>query len=321
MQNRSSATVPSGKVISTEPSQGVPLLAGSPVTVFVSTGPPQVEVPKVTGQSEAEARGSLRAAGLDVGAVTKREEAGQAAGTVLSQLPSAGSSVRSGEAVSLVVAKASQEIAVPRVVGKKQERAEGELIGRGLRGEVEHANRLRAMPKSGWCSSRPPPGGAKAKRGATITLTVGELAAQTTPSTTTRRLPAPPPPPPRLPRRRAGGGRLHEALVALLAGGRSSEHDVSLASARAVREGLAHAGHEVRWVEIARDGGWCHAEEPLTLLPGRGLLDVDVVFPALHGPFGEDGTVQGMLESLDVAYVGAGSRPRRSAWTRCSSKS
>ncbi len=94
--------------------------------------------------------------------------------------------------------------------------------------------------------------------------------------------------------------------VALLAGGRSSEHDVSLASARAVREGLESAGHEVRWVEIERDGRWRHEEERLALCPGEGLLDADVVFPALHGPFGEDGTVQGMLEALDVAYVGAG---------------
>ncbi len=94
--------------------------------------------------------------------------------------------------------------------------------------------------------------------------------------------------------------------VALLAGGRSSEHDVSLASARAVREGLERAGHKVRWVEIARDGSWRHEEERLSLCPGEGLLDADVVFPALHGPFGEDGTVQGVLESLDVAYVGAG---------------
>jgi D-alanine-D-alanine ligase len=94
--------------------------------------------------------------------------------------------------------------------------------------------------------------------------------------------------------------------VALLAGGRSSEHDVSLASAHAVREGLERAGHEVRWVEIERDGAWRHGGERLTLCPGEGLLDADVVFPALHGPFGEDGTVQGLLETLDVAYVGAG---------------
>jgi D-alanine-D-alanine ligase len=94
--------------------------------------------------------------------------------------------------------------------------------------------------------------------------------------------------------------------VAVLAGGRSSEHDVSLASARAVREGLQAGGHEVLWVEIDRDGQW-HAEgERLTVTPGAGLLNADVAFPVLHGPFGEDGVTQGLLETLDVPYVGAG---------------
>jgi D-alanine-D-alanine ligase len=94
--------------------------------------------------------------------------------------------------------------------------------------------------------------------------------------------------------------------VAVLAGGRSSEHEVSLASGAAVRDGLVEAGHEPVWVEIARDGRWMHEGDELTLAPGGGLLDADVVFPVLHGPFGEDGTVQGLLELLDVPYVGAG---------------
>jgi D-alanine-D-alanine ligase len=94
--------------------------------------------------------------------------------------------------------------------------------------------------------------------------------------------------------------------VALLGGGRSSEHEVSLASARAVGEGLAQAGHEVGWVEIGRDGAWRRDGEKLSLCPGEGLFGADVAFPALHGPFGEDGTVQGVLEALDVPYVGAG---------------
>ncbi len=94
--------------------------------------------------------------------------------------------------------------------------------------------------------------------------------------------------------------------VAVLAGGRSCEHDVSLSSAAAVRDGLLAAGHEVVWVEIGRDARWRLDDEELTVTPGVGLLDVDVVFPVLHGPFGEDGTVQGMLETLDVPYVGAG---------------
>ncbi|MBA2630991.1 MAG: D-alanine--D-alanine ligase, partial [Thermoleophilaceae bacterium] len=94
--------------------------------------------------------------------------------------------------------------------------------------------------------------------------------------------------------------------VAVLAGGRSSEHEVSLASGESVRTGLTEAGHEAVDVRIARDGRWTADGEPVRLEPGGGLLGADAVFPALHGPFGEDGTVQGLLELLDVAYVGSG---------------
>jgi D-alanine-D-alanine ligase len=94
--------------------------------------------------------------------------------------------------------------------------------------------------------------------------------------------------------------------VAVLGGGRSSEHDVSLASAASVRAGLAEAGHEPIEIEISREGGWARNGRELELRFGHGLADVDVVFPVLHGPFGEDGTIQGVLESVDVPYVGAG---------------
>jgi D-alanine-D-alanine ligase len=96
--------------------------------------------------------------------------------------------------------------------------------------------------------------------------------------------------------------------VAVLSGGRSSEHDVSLSSGAAVRDGLLAAGHEVLSVQIDRDGAWrADGEgERLALTPGAGLLEADVVFPVLHGRFGEDGTVQGLLEMLGVAYVGSG---------------
>ena len=57
---------------------------------------------------------------------------------------------------------------------------------------------------------------------------------------------------------------------------------------------------------IERSGDWTYGGEPLSLRPGGGLLGADVVFPVLHGPFGEDGTLQGLLELLDVPYVGAG---------------
>jgi D-alanine-D-alanine ligase len=110
--------------------------------------------------------------------------------------------------------------------------------------------------------------------------------------------------------------------VAVLAGGRSSEHEISLASARSVAAALDPARYETTTIEIARDGRWelgpggealGEAAETVDTLPvladsspGRTLREVDVVLPILHGPFGEDGTVQGLLELAGVAYVGAG---------------
>ena len=104
--------------------------------------------------------------------------------------------------------------------------------------------------------------------------------------------------------------------VAVLAGGRSSEHEISLASARSVLEALDPDAYEVVTVAIGRDGRWelgsgdggSVAETlpvPAANAPAT-LGSVDVVLPILHGPFGEDGTVQGLLELAGVAYVGAG---------------
>ncbi|MGI9021467.1 MAG: D-alanine--D-alanine ligase family protein [Solirubrobacterales bacterium] len=94
--------------------------------------------------------------------------------------------------------------------------------------------------------------------------------------------------------------------VVVLSGGRSSEHDVSLDSGASVANGLAEAGHEPVPVLIARNGRWTCAGAPVTLEPGAGLLGADAAFPVLHGPFGEDGTIQGLLEYLDIPYVGPG---------------
>jgi len=81
-------------------------------------------------------------------------------------------------------------------------------------------------------------------------------------------------------------------------GGRSSEHEVSLNSGRSVVEGLSAERYDVVPIEIPREGPW--------LLTREEAAAYDVVFPVLHGPFGEDGTVQGLLELAGVAYVGAG---------------
>ncbi len=109
--------------------------------------------------------------------------------------------------------------------------------------------------------------------------------------------------------------------VAVVAGGRSSEHEISLASARSVLEALDPERYETTTIAIARDGRWS-LEGPANELPEQGVAEtlpvladskpaealgaVDVVLPVLHGPFGEDGTVQGLLELAGIPYVGAG---------------
>jgi D-alanine-D-alanine ligase len=118
--------------------------------------------------------------------------------------------------------------------------------------------------------------------------------------------------------------------IAVILGGRSSENAISRASAASVVDALERSGNEVVTIEIDRKGQWQLGPSNATLEPGsknepgselvrsgelerlpgkeiaRAISDVDVVFPVLHGPFGEDGTVQGLLELANVPYVGAG---------------
>jgi D-alanine-D-alanine ligase len=116
--------------------------------------------------------------------------------------------------------------------------------------------------------------------------------------------------------------------VMVVFGGRSREHEVSLASARAIMEAL-DGRHEVVPVGITRSGRWISSGDPMhelesgsaeitdgsapgplvraeEKLPASTLGSVDVVFPVLHGPYGEDGTIQGMLELAGIPYVGSG---------------
>lgn len=126
------------------------------------------------------------------------------------------------------------------------------------------------------------------------------------------------------------GARLR---VGVLFGGRSGEHEVSLASARSVLDALDQSKYEAIPIGISSEGEWLLVDGPDRLAEGKGtriavipglsgrplvgmdperelgrVLDhtLDVAFPILHGTYGEDGTVQGLLELLDVPYVGAG---------------
>ena len=110
--------------------------------------------------------------------------------------------------------------------------------------------------------------------------------------------------------------------VAVLFGGRSGEHEVSLMSARSVLSVLDPAKYEVTEIGITHEGKWLTGEDVLGKFengkpnglehfvlspdPSNASSAIDVYFPVLHGTFGEDGTIQGLFELADVAYVGAG---------------
>ena len=91
--------------------------------------------------------------------------------------------------------------------------------------------------------------------------------------------------------------------VAVVYGGRTGEHEVSLRSAQAIIDNLDTEKYKVLHYFISKEGKW--SPRPITPEP-KGNPEIDVVFPVLHGTFGEDGTVQGLLELADLPYVGAG---------------
>src|SRR5512138_185021 len=114
-----------------------------------------------------------------------------------------------------------------------------------------------------------------------------------------------------------------KTTVGLIFGGRSAEHEISLISAGAIHRNLPREKFEVRSIYITRGGLWKAVEGPSTDVaalekgPAFSFLPweaggsqagpfADIYFPVLHGPFGEDGTIQGLLELGDVPYVGAG---------------
>ena len=80
--------------------------------------------------------------------------------------------------------------------------------------------------------------------------------------------------------------------VAVIHGGRSGEHEISLRSAESIIAALDAAKYDVRRILITKEGRW----DPAPILPVPGANPMDVVFPVLHGTFGEDGTIQGLLE-------------------------
>jgi serine/threonine-protein kinase len=194
-ERQPSATVPSGRVIATNPSAGTEAQAGSAVTVLISSGPAQSTVPDVVGQSREGAEATLTNAKLKPGTVTQRTSSEQTPGSVLEQSPAAGTSLPAGGTVDFVVAQAPTETPVPDVVGKNEAQASGELGRAGFTPQAVTQTTTDAA-KVGIVLRQSPAAPHKARKGATVTIAVGALGPQTTPTTTTPSAPAAPTPPP-----------------------------------------------------------------------------------------------------------------------------
>jgi eukaryotic-like serine/threonine-protein kinase len=183
-QEQSSAKVKSGNVISTDPSAGIVVQVGSPVTVFVSSGPAQVHVPDLVGQAQEVAETTLTTAGLAVGTITQQVSAGQTAGTVLSQTPAAPATLPANGKVNLVVAQAPKEVSVPHVEGKTEVAATTALEKAGFTVKVDTEPTSEAT-KVGHVLKQSPAAGSEARKGATVTISIGMAPPTPTPTTST----------------------------------------------------------------------------------------------------------------------------------------
>ena len=313
-EERPSAEVDKGRAIGTRPPAGTEVEVGERVRLLISSGPREVEVPRVVGLTRSSAESALEAAGLGVS--VDRTASDEPEDEVLAQSPDGGETVEEGKTVSIEISTgpdveaakkdpvddpqdADTRATVPGVVGLSPNTATARLRAAGF-GVARTYRQVGNESRDGEVISQAPGAGAEREEGSTITIVVGRFEEDSSDGADAE--PRPPTDPPRRP----GGGARTPVRVAVLAGGRSSEHEISVASGEAVRAGLVEAGHEPIPVEITREGAWLHDGAPVSIEPGRGLLGAEVVFPVLHGPFGEDGTVQGLLEIADVPYVGAG---------------
>jgi eukaryotic-like serine/threonine-protein kinase len=193
---QSSTMFKSGQVIDTSPAAGTPLPVGTAVTVFVSSGPPLVQVPDVTGLTLPQAKATLEGQPGNFNVDTTQQVSSTATpGTVISQSPKGGNSAPSGSTVTVVLAKAPATVAVPNVVGKTKGAAEATLGSFGFPATVQRQD-VSVKAQSGIVLSQTPGATTQAKKGTNVTIVVGHYVAPTpttttsTPSTTTTTTPS-----------------------------------------------------------------------------------------------------------------------------------
>jgi serine/threonine-protein kinase len=167
-----STDVRRGLVIDSTPPQGTTIERGTTVTLRVSRGPEQVEVPDVTGDTEANARSALEGAGLRVGEINEEESQEAEAGTVLEQSPGPGERVDEGAAVDLTVASEPEPVPVPDVLDQTEAAARAALENAGFEVRVREET-TTVEDEDGVVLDQNPPGDEERPAGSRVTIVVG----------------------------------------------------------------------------------------------------------------------------------------------------
>ncbi len=175
-----------GDATGTDPRSGQTVSAGTQVTLFVSSGKPEKQVPNVVGLDQTTASAELTGAGFTV-APSSETSSTVTPGDVISQTPVGGTSATSGSTVAITVAKAPPSVSVPPVVGDSPSSAQSALTGAGFK-VTKQTQDVSDKSQNGIVISQSPKSGAKAKQGSTVTIIVGKFVptnTTTTPTTST----------------------------------------------------------------------------------------------------------------------------------------
>ena len=221
-----------GTVTAQSPSAGTVVVEGTQVRVNVSKGPRPVNVPNVVGLPYDQAASELQRAGFVVSRID--EDSDQAAGIVTRQTPSGGSEGSRGSTVTVSVSKGPSTAAVPDVTAQDVAIAQTTLQAAGFRFRIVYED-TDDFAQDGIVNAQDPVGGSQAEPNTIVTLFVGRFVETENDND------------------HAVSSRVR---VAVLAGGRSSEHEISLASARSVVAALDPERYDTVVVEIDKGGRW-----------------------------------------------------------------
>jgi serine/threonine-protein kinase len=181
--SRTSQQYSAGEATGTNPKAGQAVAAGTEVTLFVSSGKPQKQVPDVKNQSQATASAELTAAGFNVNSTTQTSSTVQP-GNVISQSPAGATNAAPGSTVTIVVAAAPASATVPSVVGDTASGAASALTGAGFK-VARQTKDVTDQAMNGIVTSQSPGAGAKVNKHSTVTIVVGHYAPINTKTSTT----------------------------------------------------------------------------------------------------------------------------------------